>query len=120
MAINSWLGEVSIGLNEHALADTSPIDNVQLTHKTELKRITARQSAVRFVVKRDITDEISQGFLQTRRRFSRLRIAIQAELATEVGPMVYPTRFRGALFMRRSIGTLNNRLGTRGWSASDK
>nr|WP_297457114.1 toxin VasX [uncultured Halomonas sp.] len=73
-----------------------PVDNVQLTGKTDLKRITARQSlpqqsAVRFVVKRDITDEVSQGLFHTERRFSRLRVAIQAELATEVGPMVYPT-----------------------------
>lgn len=73
-----------------------PVDSVQLTGKTELRRITVRQSlpsqsAVRFIVKRDITDEVSQSFFHTERRFSRLRVAIQAELATEIGPMVYPT-----------------------------
>lgn len=55
------------------------------------RRTNPMQSAVRFVVKRDITDAVSQGFFHTERRFSRLRVAIQAELATEVGPMVYPT-----------------------------
>lgn len=72
------------------------IDSIHLTRKTDLRHITARQSlpqqsAVRFIVKRDITDRTTQDFFHTEQRFGMLRVAIQAELNTELGAMVYPT-----------------------------
>ena len=63
---------------------------------TQLTKVTARQSlpeqsAVRFLVRREITESDYQSLYYQESVTTRVRVGIQATLDTELGPLVFPT-----------------------------
>ena len=72
------------------------VRETRLSSVTPLTRITARQSlprenAIRFLVKRNLKDSKHEGAFQRTTVDTRLRIGVQAAIASEAGTLVYPT-----------------------------
>jgi len=72
------------------------VSDVQLRAIRPLKKVVARQSmpeqsAVRFLVKREVQNSRFDSHLYQETTFTRLRVGLQAVIETEVGPLVFPT-----------------------------
>ncbi|MCG7201567.1 hypothetical protein MD273_17655 [Marinobacter pelagius] len=72
------------------------VSDVQLRAIRPLRKVVARQSlpaqsAVRFLVKREIQNAEFDSYLYQEATFTRLRVGLQAVIETEVGPLVFPT-----------------------------
>ncbi|MBJ6138799.1 toxin VasX [Marinobacter litoralis] len=75
------------------LTESNTVTNMLKT--TPLTKVTARQSlprqsAVRFLVRREIQDSEYQGFHYQESIETRLRVGLQVTLGTELGPLVFP------------------------------
>ncbi|HBC33059.1 hypothetical protein SAMN04487869_107131 [Marinobacter sp. DSM 26671] len=73
-----------------------PVTSTQMLKATQLTKVTARQSlpdqsAVRFLVRREITESDYQSLYYQESVTTRVRVGIQATLDTELGPLVFPT-----------------------------
>ncbi|MBD3641729.1 MAG: hypothetical protein HUJ18_12115 [Marinobacter sp.] len=72
------------------------VSDVQLRDIRPLRKVVARQSlpeqsAVRFLVKREVQNAKFDSYLYQETFFTRLRVGLQAVIETEVGPLVFPT-----------------------------
>lgn len=75
---------------------STPVTNTQMLKATQLTKVTARQSlpdqsAVRFLVRREIEDSDYQSLYYQESVTTQVRVGIQATVDTELGPLVFPT-----------------------------
>lgn len=73
----------------------TPLTSTQMLKATQLTKVTARQSlpdqsAVRFLVRREITESDYQSLYYRESVNTRVRVGIQATVDTELGPLVFP------------------------------
>lgn len=72
------------------------VQSHHLRNVTQLKKVVARQSlpeqsAVRFLVKRELHEEAFQSFGYRESVWTTVRVGLQAVIATELGPVVFPS-----------------------------
>ena len=73
----------------------APVSSTQLVKTTPLTKVMARQSlphqsAVRFLVKRELHDSEYRSLLYQESVTTRVRVGLQVTLDTELGPLVFP------------------------------
>ncbi|SHK82271.1 hypothetical protein SAMN05216369_3268 [Marinobacter antarcticus] len=78
-----------------ALGSTGSVSDTQLLKVTPLTKVTARQSlpnqsAVRFLVRREIQDSSYKSLFYEESVTTQVRVGLQATLDTELGPLVFP------------------------------
>ena len=78
-----------------APGSTDSVSDTQMLKVTPLTKVTARQSlpnqsAVRFLVRREIQDSSYQGLFYEETVTTQVRVGLQATLDTELGPLVFP------------------------------
>lgn len=78
-----------------ALGSTGSVSDTQVLKVTPLTKITARQSlpnqsAVRFLVRREIQDSSYKSLFYEESVTTQVRVGLQATLDTELGPLVFP------------------------------
>ncbi|RBP26563.1 hypothetical protein DET50_11754 [Marinobacter pelagius] len=74
----------------------TPVSDTHMLKATPLTKIVARQSlpresAVRFLVRRELKESEYQSIFYRESVTTRLRVGLQATLETELGPLVFPT-----------------------------
>ncbi|MFL1455461.1 toxin VasX [Marinobacter sp. GN3S48] len=97
-AFNLVVQEVAYQSSSSSLTapgSVAPVSSTQLVKTTPLTKITARQSlphqsAVRFLVKRELQDSEYRSLFYNESVETRVRVGIQATLDTELGPIVFP------------------------------
>lgn len=78
-----------------SLGLSAPAASTQMLKATPLKKVISRQSlpnrsAVRFLVRREITESDYQGLYYRESITTSVRVGIQTTLDTELGPLVFP------------------------------
>jgi hypothetical protein len=73
----------------------APVSSTRMLKTTPLTKVTARQtlphqSAVRFLVKREIPDSDYQNLYYQESVTTQIRVGLQATLDTELGPLMFP------------------------------
>ncbi|MDS1311567.1 toxin VasX [Marinobacter xiaoshiensis] len=90
----------SINASVVAPGSVAPVSSTLLLKATPLTNVVARQSlpnqsAVRFLVKRELSDSEYRSILYQQSVETRVRVGLQVTLDTELGPLVFPAPVYG-------------------------
>lgn len=104
------------------------VQNHHLRSSSQLRKVVARQSlpgqsAVRFLVKREVGEEEFRSFGYRESRWTTVRVGVQAVLATETGSVVIPAPGSGHHepfdVIRHSVPPAKNRVGSAPFAQPD-